>query len=221
MTLVHYPPAPWHLQGQSYQALTWMDVETASLFIPSELEIVRFFANYTLGGVYLAEYTASSVLNYHELIVVPGFVKFAGKIGAWISHIYVDHPISVAGGREIWGLPKELAKFVWHSNQISVYQADQLLCQLQTGWQMPLGKHRLSGQSFSHLETKILNFVSDFEANLNLIYAQLTVAAGSPFSGLDLENSWLAMRCKSLKLEVHEPEKIGDRINLNSAPLAT
>jgi acetoacetate decarboxylase len=53
-------------------------------------------------GLFLATYTGAT-LAYHELIVFrPGLV---------VSHIYVDDERSLAGGREIWNLPKELAEF--------------------------------------------------------------------------------------------------------------
>jgi acetoacetate decarboxylase len=55
-------------------------------------------------------------LEYSELIVIAGLVRYSGQIGGWVSHIYVDNADSVAGGRNIWGLPKELAEFIWEKN---------------------------------------------------------------------------------------------------------
>ena len=52
----------------------------------------------------LANYTGGT-LAYHELIVF----SHATTRGMVISHIYVDAEQSMHGGREIWGLPKELA----------------------------------------------------------------------------------------------------------------
>jgi acetoacetate decarboxylase len=46
------------------------------------------------------------VLEYNELIIIAAVLGYKGKFGAWISHIYVDNPDSVAGGREIWGYLK-------------------------------------------------------------------------------------------------------------------
>jgi hypothetical protein len=34
------------------------------------------------------------------------------------------------GGREIWGLPKELAQFTWTEHSVTVSQADKFLCTL-------------------------------------------------------------------------------------------
>ena len=53
----------------------------------------------------LANYT-SGTLVYRELIVF----SHATARGMVVSHIYVDDEQSLSGGREIWGLPKELAR---------------------------------------------------------------------------------------------------------------
>jgi acetoacetate decarboxylase len=81
-----HPPPPWHLFG--------------------ELIIVPARVGHSLGGVLLANYT-SGTLVYRELIVF----SHATARGMVVSHIYVDDEQSLGGGREIWGLPKELATF--------------------------------------------------------------------------------------------------------------
>jgi len=47
------------------------------------------------------------VLEYSELIVI-AFVAI-GAFGGWVSHTWTTD--SIAGGREIWGPPKEMAEF--------------------------------------------------------------------------------------------------------------
>ena len=84
---MRYPAPPWHLNGEF-------------IVVPA---LVRPRA---LGGVLLANYT-SGTLVYRELIVF----SHATARGMVISHIYVDDEQSLSGGREIWGLPKELATF--------------------------------------------------------------------------------------------------------------
>ncbi|HEY9821570.1 MAG TPA: acetoacetate decarboxylase family protein, partial [Candidatus Sericytochromatia bacterium] len=103
-----YPPAPWTLQGYAIQSLQLIDIERVRPLIPTEFEIISVLPGKTVGGVYLSYYGSGSVLEYSELIVAAGMVRYSGKIGGWVSHIYVDNADSVAGGREIWGLPKEL-----------------------------------------------------------------------------------------------------------------
>ncbi|WP_225977590.1 acetoacetate decarboxylase family protein [Nostoc sp. CENA543] len=140
-----YPPAPWRLEGYGIQTLHWVDVKQAAAFVPSELEIVSFLPGKTLAGIYVSAYEADSLLQYNELIVVPAVVRYQKHIGAWISHIYVDNEDSVAGGREIWGLPKEMAEFSWHHHgKVSVRQNQRELCHInyQKGmWSLSLICH--------------------------------------------------------------------------------
>lgn len=59
-----------------------------------------------------ARYEEGSTLRYSELVVWVA-VRHGWRVGALITHIYVDDAVSMRGGREIWGLPKELARFAW------------------------------------------------------------------------------------------------------------
>lgn len=168
-----YPPAPWHLKGYAVQTLNLLDMKTSRPFIPPELEIVSILPGKTLGGVYLSVYESGSLLQYNELIVVAGLVRYQDRIGSWISHIYVDSEESVAGGRNIWGLPKEMAEFTWEDEQIVVKQSDSLLCRLyyksswlnlSTWWQQ-----KFSADGYSGLKSDLLRFTSRFKAKIALL----------------------------------------------------
>ena len=98
-----YPPAPWRLHGEL--------IVIPTVYGPSGAQRDSLTARW--GGVLLANY-AGGTLAYHELIVFrPGFV---------VSHIYVDSPESMRGGREIWRLPKELAEFTYSRSFVEVRQ---------------------------------------------------------------------------------------------------
>ena len=106
-----YPPAPWSLSGDAMAIVRLVDIKEARRYVPASAKIVRVWRGKTLGGIVLARYDAGSTLHYNELIVFCGLVRCGLRLGAWISHIYVDNQASMAGGREIWGLPKEIAEF--------------------------------------------------------------------------------------------------------------
>ena len=93
-----HPPPPWHLFGE--------------LIVVPALVKPR-----ALGGVMLASYT-SGTLVYRELIV---FSRTTVR-GMVVSHIYVDDEQSLSGGREIWGLPKELAEFEYSPKRFAARQ---------------------------------------------------------------------------------------------------
>ena len=204
-----YLPPPWTLKGYGLQILQIMEIDSVRALIPSEFKIISVGFGKTIGGVYLASYESGSTLEYHELIVSPALVRYGNQSGGWISHIYVDHPDSVAGGREIWGLPKELATFEWENgNTIKVYQGSKLLYSLNyqpKKWSLPLS---LTLPSFGILDSDILRFQANFKSNLSLINSQFKIPTESPFANLGLEKPGLTLSLNCLTLSVSEPKII-------------
>lgn len=211
---IAYPRPPWTLQGHALQTLQLVDIAQVRPLIPPELEIIAVWPGKTLGGVYLASYSSGSILEYSELIVIAAMTRHSGNVGPWISHIYVDNPDSVAGGREIWGLPKELAQFTWEQRQqpsVRVYQGDQLLCSLNYEWQLPGWKQQLTGQAFSTRSSDLLLFEAKSEGRLGLGGAKLDVPATSLLSTVGLNQVWLSFYCNPVRLTVNAPNVVGRR----------
>lgn len=207
-----YPSAPWSLNGLALTTLHLLDVDRVRSHVPSELSIVQVLPGKTLGTVYFSAYTAGSVLEYNELIVAPALLAHGGKVGAWVSHIYVNNADSVAGGRKIWGLPKELAEFTWSTSAVRVYQPGQELCSLsfQPTWlQLPKElQPSLSGAVFTKLGEALAWFAPQFQAQPSVISGHLTVPETSPFHTLDLGQPFLALSASELKLVVKSPQPV-------------
>lgn len=210
-----YPPPPWNLQGYAFHTLQPVDIERSRSLVPPELDIVSILPGKTLGGVYLCEYQSGSILQYSELIVVAGLTRHQNTVGSWISHIYVDSPDSVAGGREIWGLPKELAEFTWESGAVTVRQNARVLCRLRhqnspfgisSGWELPIGAF-----SFGGLGTELLQFKSNFKNKLTLVNGQLEIPNESPLTALNLGQPWLTLKYQPLNLTVDAPAVVGTK----------
>ena len=92
-----YPAAPWHMMGQ-----LWL-----SLFrLAEDVDERRPAGVY---GAAFVSYEPDSPLTYSELLVART-VPVEGQKGRSVSitDIWVDSPASVAGGRELWAIPKEL-----------------------------------------------------------------------------------------------------------------
>jgi hypothetical protein len=209
-----YPPAPWTLKGFAVQTVQLIDVERSRPFIPEELEIVSVWPGKTIGGVYLSTYNFGSVLEYSELIVVAGIVNYSGNFGGWISDIYVDNPDSVAGGREIWGLPKELAEFTWltgEESSVIVRQGTQELCSLtytKPSFTLPVS---LALPSLSSSVSDFLLFKGEFASRIGLVRGKLQIPTESPFASLNLGQPWLTAYCDDLRLIANAPEVLGER----------
>jgi acetoacetate decarboxylase len=207
-----YPPSPWYLRGLAFFSLYAIEIETARPFIPLTLEIVSFYPNYTLGGVYIGNYKSGSTLEYSELIIAPAFVRYQNHIGGWVSHIYVDNEDSLRGGREIWGLPKEMAEFHWRDTEINISQQNRTLCNfsyrsplfpLETWW-----RPSLEGTVLSRLEDNWLFFQGKFRGNMSLLSSQLEIPSESPFSALKLQRSLVTLRWQDLEFTARSPQII-------------
>lgn len=165
----------------------------------------------TLGGVYLSFYGPGSVLTYHELIVVPALARYGTKVGCWISHIYVDHPDSMAGGRGIWGLPKELAQFTWQTgdqSQVTVPQGERALCALHYGHTRRLWRQPASQPVFSMLEGNLLWWKGAFSSRLGFGEGRVDVPSESPFAALGLARVARTLHHDEMTFVAHAPRVI-------------
>ncbi|MBH8554174.1 acetoacetate decarboxylase family protein [Nostocaceae cyanobacterium CENA357] len=207
-----YPPTPWTLQGYAIQTLHLVNIERSRPLIPAELNILSIWPGKTLGAVYLSFYGSGSVLEYSELIVVPAVVSYRGKIGPWISHIYVDNPDSVAGGREIWGLPKEMADFTWEQGKrVTVRQGNRQLCTLNYNQQNLAWRQQLAVSTFSAMGSNLVTFPAVCESLLGLVTSELEVPTESPFSGMNLSQPFLTVRCEQMKLRIGNTKAVRQR----------
>lgn len=223
---MNYPQPPWNLKGFAIQTLSLLDVERSRQFIPPELEIVSVLPGKTLGGIYLSAYGEGSLLQYNELIVVAGLTRYQNKLGSWISHIYVDNETSVAGGREIWQLPKEMADFSWEPDvaqesakqgKVTVKQDNQLLCQLEykKEWYQPSTwwQQEIAADAFSGLDTDLWQFNNRFKCQFDWLSGKVEIPESSPFANLNLEQPLLTVKMNQLDLVAGKPEVMGEKSN--------
>jgi hypothetical protein len=109
-SLPHYPPPPWRLLGQSWAGLFRA---TRPLDLPAGL---RHMLPPRWLFVGLARYREGT-LRYDEFFTA-SVARSGAKIGLYVQQIWVSDARSQAGGRGIWGLPKELATFTWHDGGV-------------------------------------------------------------------------------------------------------
>ncbi len=207
-----YPPSPWQLHGHALQTLHLIDRTHLQSQLAPGLQLIEPWPGKAIATVYLSRYESGSALEYSELIIGT-FVHHQQQIGGWVTHIYVDHPDSVAGGREIWGLPKELAEFSWETgdfNQVTVRQGDRLLCAVRYQPSFSLLKFPISATAFSFQDSTLFNFDAHFSGRWDWLNAQLNVPANSPFTSLNLGQPWLAVAQQEMQLRVDTPQKVAN-----------
>ena len=103
---VEYPPEPWDLHGHGCVSLWTVRVRDLPA-LTDGVRAVTAFGRALVTTVFV-DYLPGSLVAYHELLVGV-LVRRGAKPGLSITHIWVDSPQSRAGGRELWGIPKELA----------------------------------------------------------------------------------------------------------------
>ena len=119
-----YPPPPWRLAGRVVVVVAPVALDAARALVPPELRVVPVLPGRALGAVFLGLYEEGSTLRYAELAGIVGPVVGAGSLAGFVHAMYVDDPRSRAGGRELWRLPKELARFRWRPGAAEVADAD-------------------------------------------------------------------------------------------------
>lgn len=104
-----YPPEPWHLRGDLHTSVFLVPLADLPVDLPPGWRPVRIGR---LGVVATAwvSYRPGGVLAYEELMSTL-LVRRGRRVSLTITHIWVDSPASRDGGRELWGVPKELADF--------------------------------------------------------------------------------------------------------------
>jgi acetoacetate decarboxylase len=182
-----YPPAPWRLKGEGVLQLQTLPIDRVQAWLPAALKVVPVLPGKTLGGVFFGRYGVGSTLQYHELIVIAALARHRGRLGGWISHIYVDDERSLAGGREIWALPKQLARFEDHGGGLRVSTASGTgLIFLRPEppkqtWRLPL-----LAPAFGQREDTPLWFRGSGWARVGPSAAHIEIAPDSPFAALEL-----------------------------------
>lgn len=100
-----YPPEPWRLRGQLHLTL-WLLPAGKVPPVPAARLIT--VAGRAVAGTAWVDYQPGSVLEYRELLAAVA-VRRGLRPAVTITHIWVDSESSRDGGRELWGIPKDLA----------------------------------------------------------------------------------------------------------------
>jgi hypothetical protein len=125
---VSYPAAPWQMVGS-----LWL-----TLFkVREPVDELRPAGVY---GAAFVSYEEGSPLTYRELLVARPLSTDAYGRRVTITDIWVDSPASVAGGRELWAIPKGLCDFTFESSHTGPLTT--------TEWSARLGRTPIASARF-------------------------------------------------------------------------
>ncbi|MFD5103698.1 acetoacetate decarboxylase family protein [Streptomyces albidochromogenes] len=129
---VDFPPEPWLLRGDMYASLWWLPVrsvprwplppEVRPLVVAGRCVLVTFWVDYRPGGT----------LAYRELLVAL-VVRHRRSVAGTAVAVWVDDERSLAGGRALWGIPKELGSLTVAPARSAGQEAGQVRLGLSTG----------------------------------------------------------------------------------------
>jgi acetoacetate decarboxylase len=202
-----YPAPPWLLRGSAIGIVRLVDSAVAARYLPHGLKVVNVLPGRTLGGLLLATYGPGSTLQYHELIAFSGLARRGMRVGAWISHIYVDDPLSVAGGREIWGLPKELAVFHFVGDRLTVSQSGCELMAVQASGRSPKLPAPLWLPAWGEMGRDLLAFSACGRAWMLAGRAHWSASPDSPLAAVVASGSGACLELQNLRLTIRAPRR--------------
>jgi Acetoacetate decarboxylase (ADC) len=109
-----YPPEPWLLRGRMRVAV-WLVPVRYLPAMPTALartvRVVRLGRRAVVGAAWV-EYRPGGVLRYNELLAAV-LTRAGLRPRVTITDIWVDSAVSRDGGRELWGIPKDIARFAF------------------------------------------------------------------------------------------------------------
>jgi Acetoacetate decarboxylase (ADC) len=122
-----YPPEPWALRGQLRVAVFLVparDLPTIPPELADAVRVIRLGRRAIVGAAWV-EYEPGGVLAYKELLASV-LMRDGLRPRVTITHIWVDSVASRDGGRALWGIPKDLARFEFTSVSIGEHASAAL-----------------------------------------------------------------------------------------------
>jgi acetoacetate decarboxylase len=106
LTSPSFPPGPYRFFNREYFIITYRtDPEALARVVPEPLEVVDSVVKYE----FIRMPDSTGFGDYTETgQVIP--VRLKGEEGAYTHAMYLDDEGPIAGGRELWGFPKKLAR---------------------------------------------------------------------------------------------------------------
>lgn len=200
-----YPPAPWHLGGTLLVSAWWVPVAALPASLPPQARPVSCFGHSIVVTAW-AIYEPGGVLAYNEVMAAVR-VRMGRKRCITITHIWVDHPSSVAGARALWGIPKKLAVFqAIHGGRGAPFEADaesdgQCIASVDFQPRLALpGWWRLRTQTAQSLDGQVKIARAQALAQVELGAAAWRFAPAGPLGFLDRRKPLLSIRLNPISV---------------------
>ena len=182
-----WPAPPWHTFGDA--VMVPVPVDLGALRPPPGLTLERP-SGPGLGLLGVVRYRPPSPLTYHELFWLPARVRDAGDAGGargwWVAKMLVDDATSLAAGRALWALPKQLATFLGDVDDVTVRAGDGAVLRVRASRGVPLGRHGGSVVTLSRDAAGLVRFRGDLAGSVRLGRARVEARG--------LDGTWQGLR---------------------------
>lgn len=206
------PPAPWTTNGAALIIVGRLGRQRAHQLAGRPRGFLSLPFLGSMAALGFVRYDETPVGSYHEMMLCPGLIWHDVPAGI-ISHLPVDSPRSLLGGRAIWGLPKVLAGFQWQDGEIPEVR----LCDTQGTQLVRATFHRRS--AFPGLFMPPIPLVSVRGPRIQLftisgslrqvtrMHAELEIAPASDYAPLStlLHGPYLALQAESFHMRISRP----------------
>ncbi len=144
MSSASYPPSPWRLNATAYVSMWRLPVRGLQLSLGERIDAAVLLGSVNLASGFVI-YEAGGDLEYRELFLAV-LARADGKLGVTVPSIWVDSTRALAGGRELWGIPKQLASFETDGQTLAATANDApdlpiAKIVFDKGWRVP-GRYR-------------------------------------------------------------------------------
>ncbi|PZS35603.1 MAG: acetoacetate decarboxylase [Pseudonocardiales bacterium] len=149
-----YPPSPWQLRGHLHSSVFLVPLTDVPVDLPPGWRPLRLGRLGVVGTAWVS-YRPGGVLAYDELISTL-LLRRGWRVLPSITHIWVDSQASRDGGRELWGIPKQLGKLAFAGRTFLAQDDDGPIATgtsapgIALPWRGPFGfsvVQRLAGQA--------------------------------------------------------------------------
>jgi hypothetical protein len=197
-----YPPPPWRLNASAYISIWRLPMDRLASTLSPAVRPVRVGRKLLIAAGFVF-YERGSDLEYNELFL--GILtRNAGRIGITIPLIWVDSPISQRAGRELWSIPKQLARFEASSSNgpFRAATADQRLGQVRferraaLPFRIPITIAILQQVDVA----KVHRTAMTASTSIELGTAEWTIPEGSPLRPLAAFAPLLSMRLRNARI---------------------
>jgi hypothetical protein len=100
------------MAGPALVAFAPMPLAVARALVPAPARVVPVAPGRALAVIILAHYSRGAPLRYHEVAGLVA-VRLGARPAGYVDSMLVDDEQSMAGGRGIWNVPKELTRFTF------------------------------------------------------------------------------------------------------------